>query len=157
MIRITVCDGDELFRECLKEYIDNCLSAGAEEYLVDMFSSGADLLDMGIELVRYALVFIEMNRKSGNKMETVLWLKQYCPDSCVVIVADDKRYYVEGYRADVFRYLIKGKGDFEVSGEWDEPPRVKRGGFCCCGDKAGYFAIIIVFYSGKRLFCSILI
>ncbi len=114
MIRIAVCDGDEPFRECLKGYIDNCLSAGTEEYLVDMFSSGADLLDMGIELARYEVVFIEMNRKSGNKMETVLWLKQYCADSCVVIVADDKRYCVEGYRADVFRYLIKGKGDFEA-------------------------------------------
>lgn len=113
MIRIAICDGDEPFRNSLKECIGNYLSESKIECAIDSFTSGEELLNLGIELARYSIVFLEVNMKEKNGIHTALRIRECRSDIYIVAMADNMKYSMEGYRADAVRYLLKNSSNFE--------------------------------------------
>ncbi|MCM1467161.1 MAG: LytTR family DNA-binding domain-containing protein [Alistipes sp.] len=113
MIRIAVCDGDELFRASLKGYIGKYLSERNVEQDMDFFASGEELLDLGIELARYDIVFLEITGKKKNGIETAMRIRECRSDIYIAAMADSMKYSTDGYRADIIRYLLKNGSDFE--------------------------------------------
>lgn len=113
MIRIAVCDGDEPFRACLEGYVEKYLSERKIECTIDSFISGEELLNLGIELARYSIVFLEVKGNKKRGIETALRIRQCRPDIYIVAVADNMRYCTEAYRADAVRYLLKNSSGFE--------------------------------------------
>lgn len=61
MFRIAICDDELIFAEELKELISGYMTEKGLVFKIDTYSSGEDLVKLGIEVVRYTVVFLDIN------------------------------------------------------------------------------------------------
>lgn len=57
MFKIAICDDENLFTEELKELISGYMMEKGLAFEIDIYSSGEALIELGIEVVRYTIVF----------------------------------------------------------------------------------------------------
>ena len=66
MFRIAICDDELIFAEELKELISGYMTEKGLVFKIDTYSSGEDLVKLGIEVVRYTVVFLDINMEIGR-------------------------------------------------------------------------------------------
>ncbi len=66
MFRIAICDDELIFAEELKELISGYMTEKGLVFKIDTYSSGEDLVKLGIEVVRYTVVFLDINMEKNG-------------------------------------------------------------------------------------------
>lgn len=76
MLKIAICDDEKVFRDNINKYVAAYLNEKEISYEIDTFSSGKEIIDLGIEIKQYNIIFwiliwmmlMELLRlkKSGN-------------------------------------------------------------------------------------------
>lgn len=61
MFSIAICDDELIFAEELKELISGYMMEKGFVFKIDTYSSGEDIVKLGIEVVRYTVVFLDIN------------------------------------------------------------------------------------------------
>ena len=113
MIRIAICDDESLFTEELKELIHGYMMEKGLVFSIDTYSSGAALVDLGIEVAQYAIIFLDINMKNVDGIMAAESIRQVSREIFIVFVTAFVDYSLEGYRLDVVRYLLKGSANFQ--------------------------------------------
>lgn len=113
MFRIAVCDDENLFAERLKELISGYMMEKGLVFEIDTYSSGEALLELGIEVVRYTVVFLDINMDRVDGIMTAEKIRKVSREVFIVFVTAYVDYSLEGYRLDVIRYLLKGNVNFQ--------------------------------------------
>lgn len=113
MFRIAVCDDESLFTNELKRLISNYMMEKDFVFKIDTFGSGEALVDLGIEVVRYTVVFLDINMDKIDGIRTAEKIREVSKDILIVFVTAYVNYSLEGYRLAAFRYLLKGNANFQ--------------------------------------------
>lgn len=113
MFKIAICDDENLFTEELKELLSGYMMEKGIDFEIDTYSSGEALIELGIEVVRYAVVFLDINMEKVDGIETAEMLRKVSREVYIVFVTAYVDYSLEGYRLDVIRYLLKGNANFQ--------------------------------------------
>lgn len=115
MIRIAICDDEKTFRENVKRYVKNYLSEKEISYEIDTFSSGKEFLELGIEMIRYNIVFLDIKMDGIDGIVTAQKIRENSSEVYIVFVTAYIDYSLEGYKVNAERYLLKDNTNFEDS------------------------------------------
>jgi DNA-binding LytR/AlgR family response regulator len=112
MFKIAICDDESLFTEELKELISGYMVEKGLDFEIDAFSSGEQLVDLGIAVVQYTVIFLDINMEKVNGIMAAEKIRKVSREVFLVFVTAYVDYSLEGYRFDVVRYLLKCSANF---------------------------------------------
>lgn len=107
MFRIAICDDEEIFADKIFKNIDEYMSQRELPYEIDIFHSGKELMQLGVEMMKYKVVFLDINMEEVDGLETAGWIRQYSKDMFIVFVAAYITYALEGYKFNAVRFILK--------------------------------------------------
>lgn len=112
MFKIAICDDENLFAEELKELIFGYMMEKGLVFEIDIYGSGEALIELGIEVIKYTAVFLDINMEKIDGIKAAEKIREVSREVFIVFVTAFVNYSLEGYRLDVVRYLLKGNVDF---------------------------------------------
>mgnify|MGYP001061262504 CR=1 FL=1 len=112
MFRIAICDDESLFAEELKELLSGYMMEKGLVFEIDIYGSGEALIELGIEVIKYTAVFLDINMEKIDGIKAAEKSREVSREVFIVFVTAFVNYSLEGYRLDVVRYLLKGNVDF---------------------------------------------
>lgn len=115
MFRIAVCDDEAVFIDTVKKYIADYLLKINEEFEIDTFSSGKELVALGQEIEKYAIIFLDVNMEGIDGIETAKKIREYSAEIHIVFITAYLDYSLEGYKVNAERYLLKNNVNLEES------------------------------------------
>ena len=115
MFKIAICDDEKPFRDSVKRYVAKYLCEKEVSYEVDTFVSGKEFLELGIELVQYDIIFLDINMDEIDGIVTAQKIREYSSEVYIVFVTAYINYSLEGYKVDATRYLLKNNTNFDDS------------------------------------------
>lgn len=107
MINIAICDDEKIFVKKLNKVVSNYLDRNQIEYNIDLFYSGEDFVELGINMSQYSILFMDIEMGSLNGIDTARILRRYYNDSYLILVTAFAKYSLEGYSVDTTRYILK--------------------------------------------------
>lgn len=113
MFRIAICDDESFFAEELKELISGYMMEKGLVFEIDTYSSGEALVKLGIEVVRYTAVFLDINMEKIDGIKAAEKIREVSREVFIVFVTAYVNYSLEGYRLDTVRYLLKSNANFQ--------------------------------------------
>ena len=113
MIKIAVCDDERYFRERMNHIISEYMGRKGYDYAITDFESGEDFLKAGSEKMDYTIVFLDVNMKEINGMETARAIRCLSADTYIVFVTAFISYVLEGYKVNALRFLLKEDANLE--------------------------------------------
>lgn len=113
MFKIAICDDENLFAEELKELISDYMMEKGLVFEIDTYSSGEALIELGIEMVQYTVMFLDINMGKVDGIMVAEKIREVSREVFIVFVTAYVDYSLEGYRLDVVRYLLKGNANFQ--------------------------------------------
>lgn len=113
MLKIAICDDEAYFRKLVKNYITDYLSKRDVLFEIAEFGSGEELLQCGIEIVQYTVIFLDINMQEVDGIATARKIREYSSEVMLVFVTADIHHSLEGYKVNAMRYLLKSDLDFE--------------------------------------------
>lgn len=115
MFKIAICDDEIIFAKKIAKLIADYMEGKKIPYEVETYSSGKEFLQLGIEMMKYKIVFLDINMEEIDGLETARAIRKYSDDTFIVFVTAFINYALEGYKLDATRYLLKDKEMFEES------------------------------------------
>lgn len=115
MFRIAVCDDEEYFCKTVKKYVGNYLNRKKIPFEIDTYGSGKDLLALGQDILKYVIVFLDVNMEEIDGINTAKKIREYSSDIYIVFVTAYIDYSLEGYKVNAERYLLKNNINLENS------------------------------------------
>ena len=116
MFKIAICDDESFLTEELRELLSSYMMEKDVVFEIDTYSSGEALIELGIEVVRYNIVFLDINMEKVDGIKTAEMIRKVSREVFIVFVTAYVDYSLEGYRLDVVRYLLKGNANFQSKG-----------------------------------------
>lgn len=113
MLRIAVCDDEPFFRDEIKAMLENYLDTNGMMYEIDTFGSGMQLIELGIEVFKYQIIFLDINMDKMDGLETARKLREISEDVFIVFVTAFVNYTLEGYKVDAVRYILKNNDSMQ--------------------------------------------
>lgn len=82
---------------------------------IDTFSSGKEFVELGIEMVKYKIVFLDINMDELDGIMTAKKIRENSKDMFIVFVTAFVNYTIEGYKVDAVRYILKDNKNLVAS------------------------------------------
>jgi Response regulator of the LytR/AlgR family len=115
MLKIAICDDERYFRDNVKDYVMTYMNQLKITGEIDMFSSGKRFIEMGIEIQKYDIIFLDINMKGLDGIQTAKKIRDVSKDIFIVFVTAYINYTLEGYKVDAIRYLLKDDMNFKYT------------------------------------------
>lgn len=115
MLKIAICDDEKVFRDNINKYVAAYLNEKEISYEIDTFSSGKEIIDLGIEIKQYNIIFLDINMDDVDGIVTAQKIREYSSEIYIVFVTAYINYSLEGYKVDAIRYLLKNNTNLEAS------------------------------------------
>lgn len=108
MIKIAVCDDEEKFTSKVEEVINETALENGIQAEVDVFFDGSDLLNyMKTNDIRYDLLFMDIEMKKMNGLETARKIREFDEMVYLVYVTSHDSYAVDAYDVEPFNFIVK--------------------------------------------------
>lgn len=115
MLRIAVCDDEEYFRKRMKQIISEYMTVRNYDYAISCFESGESFLESGSQKFDYNIVFLDVNMKEMDGIETARAIRKLSPDTYIIFVTAYITYALDGYKVSAIRYLLKEDDNLEMA------------------------------------------
>ena len=115
MLRIAICDDEEVFGQHLKQIVSDFFEERKLQYEISLFGSGEEFVKLNMDMAKYQIVFLDINMEELDGISTAKWLREFCKDTYVVFVTAFINYALDGYEVDAIRYILKNASNFEKS------------------------------------------
>ena len=115
MLNIAICDDEKYFRNEIRGILEKHLGAEGIVCSIDDFASGEELTDLGIEMQKYDIVFLDINMDQMDGIDAARKIREKSKDIFIVFVTAYIDYTIEGYKVDAFRYILKNNNMLEGS------------------------------------------
>jgi len=127
VFRIAVCDDEEYYNIKIQNLLQEYFLKKEILYKVDIYNSGVQMLELGIGVKEYDLIFLDINMGELNGIETARKIREYTQETYIVFVTACAAYAMEGYKVNAIRYLLKEEDNFDMNfTECLEAIRAKR-------------------------------
>lgn len=107
MLQIAVCDDETYYRNRIYSLLSEYLEARSLNASIDIFSSGKEFLSERDNLVKYDIVFLDINMEEVDGIQTAQKICDYQSGTCIVLVTAFLNYALEGYKVGAVRYIMK--------------------------------------------------
>ena len=107
VIRIILCDDDEIFLNKLKTAVESALQEMNEKAKIHTFNSLEDVGQPILASGDIAFLDIDFSNARYNGMEIARKLRSVRKDSIIIFVTNFIEYASEGYEIQAFRYVLK--------------------------------------------------
>ncbi|MFQ9087373.1 MAG: LytR/AlgR family response regulator transcription factor [Roseburia sp.] len=111
-MRIAICDDEIYFAGKLREILMQYLEERHIDFEIELFSSGREFVELGVEMLQYQIIFLDINMKQMDGIETAKNVRAYTEESFVVFVTAYIDYSLEGYQVGASRYILKNNLNF---------------------------------------------
>lgn len=115
MFRIAICDDEKYFRirekKLIEQYMENC----GQICRIDLYASGKSLLSQTNTDLQYDAIFLDINMKEMDGLETAERIRKLSKTVYIVFVTAYITYALEGYKVGAVRYLLKEDSSLENS------------------------------------------
>lgn len=115
MFRVAICDDEKYFRKSIEKYVRKYLEEKEIAFEIDTFSSGSQLIELGIEIVQYSVIFLDINMDEMDGIITAQRIREYSSEIYIVFVTAYIKYSLEGYKVDAARYILKDNINLDES------------------------------------------
>ena len=115
MLKIAVCDDEKYFRNEIKEMLSGYFNDNGIPFEIDTYGSGKDLVKLGVEMLKYRIIFLDMNMNDLDGLETARHIRQNSKDVFIVFVTAFANYTLDGYKVDAIRYILKNNDSLQDS------------------------------------------
>lgn len=113
MIKIAICDDKRIFAEKMQRLIDSYCTKKQILYEADLYQSGYELTADPVKMMSYQIVFLDINMKQMDGLETARKFRQLCSHTFLIFVTAFINYTLEGYKVEATRYLLKSDPNFK--------------------------------------------
>lgn len=111
MLRIGICDDEDIILDILKKIVSNCLGQLECEAEIILFNSGKNLLE---QKQQFNIVFLDLEMPELDGIETGRQLRRQQED-CKIIVATNRRdRFKEAFFIEAFRFVTKPFVETEI-------------------------------------------
>ena len=107
MFYIAICDDEEYFQKREQQLIMDYMNKNRYKCKIDIFSSGKEIAKLGTAISKYSIIFLDINMKELDGMETARQIREVTKDIYIVFVTAFITYSLEGYKVEAIRYLLK--------------------------------------------------
>lgn len=107
MLKIAICDDEIIFGEKLQKMISDYMGNHHLSFEIEMFHSGTSFADLDMEMSKFQIVFLDINMKGLNGVQTAAKIRKYCKETFIVFVTAYIEYTLEGYKVEAIRYILK--------------------------------------------------
>lgn len=107
MLRIAICDDEKYFISEMKEILEKYLNEKGLSYEIDTYSSGEDLVDLGVGIIKYNVIFLDISMENLDGMMAAKAVREISRDVFIVFVTAYANYLLDGYKVDAVRYILK--------------------------------------------------
>lgn len=114
MLKIAICDDEKYYRDQIHALLSAYLEARGLNAATDFFSSGKDFLTERDNLVKYDIVFLDINMAEVDGIQTAQKMCEYRSKTCIVLVTAYMNYVLEGYKVGAVRYIMKDAMDTQM-------------------------------------------
>lgn len=115
MLRIAICDDEKYFRKRMEQIVSEYMNIRNYDYAIKCFESGESFLESGSQSFEYDIVFLDVNMKEMDGIETARAIRKLSPDIYIIFVTAYITYALEGYKVSAIRYLLKEDDNLERS------------------------------------------
>lgn len=112
-MKIAICDDEIYFAGKLREILMQYLEERHIDFEIELFSSGREFVELGVEMLQYQIIFLDINMKQMDGIETAKNIRAYTEESFVVFVTAYIDYSLEGYQVGAVRYILKNNLNFK--------------------------------------------
>lgn len=112
MIKMAICDDDSFFIKYTKGILTDYFEEKGVFYEIDEFKSGKDFIGLGIEIVKYKIVFLDINMDEFDGIRTAQKIREISTDIYIAFITAFTDYAIEGYKVDAIRYIMKNNDNF---------------------------------------------
>lgn len=109
MLQIAVCDDEKEFRNAIKEILEMYLKAEGILYQIDTFESGKEFVEIGTDIMKYKVIFLDVNMKELNGIETAKKVRNLSREAFIVFATTYAEYALAGYGVEAIRYILKNR------------------------------------------------
>lgn len=113
MFRIAVCDDEGYFRNRIMDIVSVYMQTKGYVYDVSCFESGESFLESDFRQGDYHIVFLDVNMKEMDGVETAKAIRRLMPNTYIVFVTAYISYALEGYKVNAIRYILKEDGNLK--------------------------------------------
>ncbi len=114
MIHIAICDDEEIFRDKLQDILLHYMADRGILLEMEAFASGKEFVALGIEMLKYKVVFLDINMDELDGVMTARCIRENCKDIFIVFITGFANYTIEGYKVDAVRYILKDDTNMEA-------------------------------------------
>ncbi|MDR2888503.1 MAG: LytTR family DNA-binding domain-containing protein [Lachnospiraceae bacterium] len=114
MLKIAICEEEKCIGNKVRPVLHKYLSLQGIASEVNSFRSGNDFLEQGTKLANYKMVFLDIKKDDPDGIETARKIREIGKELFVVLTSGSEYpgFMTEGYKLDVFRYILKNGEDF---------------------------------------------
>lgn len=110
MFKIAICDDECQFRKIIRELLTDYMNKNGVLYEIDEFSSGRELADLGIEINKYKIVFLDINMDAIiRKMNCVVKKKTFNFNEVTKNVPLERLLYIESRLHKLEFYIMEDR------------------------------------------------
>ena len=113
MIRIAICDDEVQFAENLKNIVESFYSDMDMKAEVDIFCSGDEFLKLQLDMMKYQIIFLDINMDGSDGIETAVKFRTLSETTILIFVTAFVEYTLAGYKVEALRYILKNDLNFE--------------------------------------------
>lgn len=108
MIKIAICDDEELYLGKMKMMIEQLLIYHqVESFQIDTYRSGVALCKEILLLNQYKIIFLDINMKRMDGIKTAEYIRKVNREVFLVFVTAYVDYAVAGYKVEAIRFILK--------------------------------------------------
>ncbi len=112
MFRIALCDDNEQFLKTESEMICEYFSLIHEEYSVDSYKSGAELIKDESKLAQYDLILLDCEMPEMTGLEVAEFIRNRGINTPIAFSTNYYDFTIKGYHYGLIRYLVKTEASF---------------------------------------------
>jgi len=115
MFNVAICDDEVYYRDYISGLVTQYFSGLELEYHLDVFESGTDLCMTGLENKEYDIVFLDVNMKEMDGIETAKQIRNRNSNAFIVFITAFVSFSPEGYKVNAIRYILKDNHNFQTA------------------------------------------
>lgn len=109
MFKIAICDDESFFTEELRELLSSYMMEKDVVFEIDTYSSGEALIELGIEVVRYNIVFLDINMEKVDGIKTAEMIRKVSREVFIVICNRLCGLFAGGIPIRCCKVFVKGQ------------------------------------------------
>lgn len=114
MIRVAICDDEEIFLNDYAKMINSIKKLYNYNIEIFKFNSGEELLNfISINEIKFNIIFLDIIMDKIDGIETAKKIRQIDTMTEIIFLTSSKDYALEGYEVKAYNYIVKSSDSIE--------------------------------------------